>query len=209
MICTGCGARVSQLVAKYGQDKCPLPCPECDQIADPYVEWDGVLIFIDLVLHKPSCYRHLLFNRLLCGFETSQLLAKLWLSLFSFVMIFERRRGAVFLEIILMFLLLEIVFYPKQKTSTIQIALLSSAFPRLLRLIAHIFDYAGMVEECDWLVRIFVFTSLGEAVYAMMHFDHLPSNTNRPLSKYLSSYAVVAIGQSAAWGVCQLLANQN
>jgi hypothetical protein len=31
---------------------------------DKYVELDAVVIFIDLLLHKPQVYRHLLFNRL-------------------------------------------------------------------------------------------------------------------------------------------------
>jgi len=36
----------------------------CLQFADRYVEYDGVMIFIDMVLHKPRVYRHLLFNRI-------------------------------------------------------------------------------------------------------------------------------------------------
>jgi hypothetical protein len=31
---------------------------------DKYIEHDWVLIFIDMLLHKPQVYRHLLFNRL-------------------------------------------------------------------------------------------------------------------------------------------------
>lgn len=36
----------------------------CGEVADKYVEFEGVLIAIDMVLHKLSVYRHLLFNRL-------------------------------------------------------------------------------------------------------------------------------------------------
>ncbi|RDW90830.1 sterol homeostasis protein ARV1 [Aspergillus mulundensis] len=39
-------------------------CPRCKRFADKYVEYDFVVIFIDLVLIKPQVYRHLLFNRL-------------------------------------------------------------------------------------------------------------------------------------------------
>ncbi|KAJ1975317.1 sterol homeostasis protein [Dimargaris verticillata] len=35
----------------------------CHQFADRYVEHDAVIIFIDMMLHKPQVYRHLLFNR--------------------------------------------------------------------------------------------------------------------------------------------------
>ena len=36
----------------------------CSQFADRYVEYEFVVIFIDMVLHKPQVYRHLLFNRI-------------------------------------------------------------------------------------------------------------------------------------------------
>ena len=35
----------------------------CKKIADKYVEYELVLIVIDLILHKPQVYRHILFNR--------------------------------------------------------------------------------------------------------------------------------------------------
>lgn len=31
-------------------------------MADKFVEFDNVIIFIEMVLHKPQVYRHLLFN---------------------------------------------------------------------------------------------------------------------------------------------------
>lgn len=34
----------------------------CKQITDKYVERDNVLITIDLLLHRPQVYRHLLIN---------------------------------------------------------------------------------------------------------------------------------------------------
>lgn len=36
----------------------------CKRFADKYIEHDYVIIFIDMLLHKPQVYRHLLFNRL-------------------------------------------------------------------------------------------------------------------------------------------------
>jgi hypothetical protein len=35
----------------------------CKEFCDKYVECDAVIIFIDMLLHKPEVYRHLLFNR--------------------------------------------------------------------------------------------------------------------------------------------------
>jgi hypothetical protein len=65
MRCVECNAPINALVAKYGKDlNCLLPCAECkEKRADRYVEYDSILIFIDLVLHRQSVYRHLLFNR--------------------------------------------------------------------------------------------------------------------------------------------------
>jgi len=39
-------------------------CKSCHSISDKYVEYEFVLIFIDLLLHKTQVYRHLIFNRL-------------------------------------------------------------------------------------------------------------------------------------------------
>ncbi len=36
----------------------------CKQVADKYVEHEFVIIFLDLILHRPQAYRHVLFNRL-------------------------------------------------------------------------------------------------------------------------------------------------
>lgn len=36
---------------------------KCRKIADPFVEFEAVLLFIDMMLHKVSVYRHLLINR--------------------------------------------------------------------------------------------------------------------------------------------------
>jgi hypothetical protein len=39
-------------------------CPQCNKFADKYVEYDNVLIFIDLLLLRPQAYRHMVYNTL-------------------------------------------------------------------------------------------------------------------------------------------------
>ena len=39
-------------------------CKHCNQLVDKYEEYDFVIIVLDLILHKPQVYRHLIFNRL-------------------------------------------------------------------------------------------------------------------------------------------------
>ncbi|KAL4979971.1 Arv1-like family-domain-containing protein [Aspergillus desertorum] len=71
-ICIECSYPVSQLYSAYsraddrslGKGVRLTQCPRCKRFADKYVEYDFVVIFIDLVLIKPQVYRHLLFNRL-------------------------------------------------------------------------------------------------------------------------------------------------
>ncbi|KAJ5912025.1 uncharacterized protein N7473_001328 [Penicillium subrubescens] len=71
-ICIECSYPVSHLYSAYsraddrsqGKGVRLTQCPRCQRFADKYVEYDFVVIFIDLVLIKPQVYRHLLFNRL-------------------------------------------------------------------------------------------------------------------------------------------------
>ena len=76
-------ARVSALTTKYGEHHIVLAqCvrrvmrsgdderlgkviaqPVCSKLADPYLERDATVIFIDLLLLKIGVYRHFLWNR--------------------------------------------------------------------------------------------------------------------------------------------------
>ncbi|KYQ93774.1 pmp22 family protein [Tieghemostelium lacteum] len=69
MICIECGRSVNDVYKEFGKSgsgnirltRCNNP--NCLQIADKYVEYDFIIVFLDLFLHKPQAYRHLLFNR--------------------------------------------------------------------------------------------------------------------------------------------------
>ncbi|KAJ2785707.1 sterol homeostasis protein [Coemansia javaensis] len=64
-VCVECGSPVSALYAEYGAGHIRLTqCNECKSFADKYVEHDVVIMFIDMLLHKPQVYRHLLVNKL-------------------------------------------------------------------------------------------------------------------------------------------------
>ncbi|KAL1933257.1 hypothetical protein VTP01DRAFT_7347 [Rhizomucor pusillus] len=63
--CVECGASVQDLYTQYSKDNIRLTsCHKCNEFADKYIEHDFVIIFIDMLLHKPQVYRHLLFNRI-------------------------------------------------------------------------------------------------------------------------------------------------
>ncbi len=66
--CVECGARShDRLYKEYGSSSHSgnirlTHCQVCDAHLDKYLEYDPVLIVIDLILHKIEVYRHLLFN---------------------------------------------------------------------------------------------------------------------------------------------------
>ncbi|KAI8921536.1 Arv1 protein [Entophlyctis helioformis] len=64
-VCIECGEPVNNLYIEYGRGNIKLlQCDKCQTFADKYLEYDFVIIFIDMLLHKRPVYRHLLFNRL-------------------------------------------------------------------------------------------------------------------------------------------------
>ena len=37
--------------------------PECQNVADKYIEYELILVCIDVILHRKQAFRHFLFNR--------------------------------------------------------------------------------------------------------------------------------------------------
>ncbi|XP_018454701.1 protein ARV 2 isoform X2 [Raphanus sativus] len=61
--CVQCGHRVKSLLIQYSPGNFRLmKCENCNEVADEYIECELMIIFIDLILHKPKAYRHLLYN---------------------------------------------------------------------------------------------------------------------------------------------------
>jgi hypothetical protein len=65
LLCVWCGFRLGQAHAfdAFAATCIRLTrCRDCGRVADPYVERQPLLVALDLVLHRPPVYRHLLFN---------------------------------------------------------------------------------------------------------------------------------------------------
>ncbi|KAI0059251.1 Arv1-domain-containing protein [Artomyces pyxidatus] len=64
-LCTNCAHPVPHLYTIYqtAHNVRLSQCPSCHELADPYVEHDGLNVVLDLILLKRAVYRHLLFNR--------------------------------------------------------------------------------------------------------------------------------------------------
>ncbi|CAK4696007.1 hypothetical protein LEN26_010419 [Aphanomyces euteiches] len=62
--CVECGTVVSSTYRDYGKGNIRLKiCRNCNRTVDKYVEFEAILIMIDLMLGKQQAYRHLLHNR--------------------------------------------------------------------------------------------------------------------------------------------------
>ncbi|CCH41613.1 putative membrane protein [Wickerhamomyces ciferrii] len=63
MICVECNEPTDSLYVKYTNDYIKLTdCSRCSKVADKYIEFDNVILFIDTLLLKPQAYRHIVFN---------------------------------------------------------------------------------------------------------------------------------------------------
>lgn len=64
MICVECkNPNVTSAFSRYKGNYIKLDvCSECNHVVDKYIEYDNVLLFIDLMLLKPQAYRHFCFN---------------------------------------------------------------------------------------------------------------------------------------------------
>jgi hypothetical protein len=61
--CVECGEEASSLYIAYSPTNIRLlRCSSCQSVLDKYLEYDIVIVFIDLVLLKSPAYRHILFN---------------------------------------------------------------------------------------------------------------------------------------------------
>ncbi|CAM9641939.1 unnamed protein product [Discosporangium mesarthrocarpum] len=76
-ICVECGRPVELLFRQYTKGSIRLGrCSACSAVADKYIEYEFVLVAIDLTLHRIQAYRHVLFNRE--HFSTNTFQGRLW-----------------------------------------------------------------------------------------------------------------------------------
>ncbi|XP_017762763.1 PREDICTED: protein ARV1 [Eufriesea mexicana] len=76
--CVNCGTAIEELYRRYSPNVLKLlKCETCGLLADKYIEYDPVIILVDLILLKKRAYRHLLYN---CDITPSwKLVIILWL----------------------------------------------------------------------------------------------------------------------------------
>ncbi|ESW34070.1 hypothetical protein PHAVU_001G121700 [Phaseolus vulgaris] len=75
--CIQCGCPVKTLYVQYSPGNIRLmKCENCRAVADDYIECEIMILVIDLILHKPKAYRHLLHN--VINQETMKFQGLLW-----------------------------------------------------------------------------------------------------------------------------------
>ena len=63
-VCVECGADNAHLCEQISPSVLKLSqCEACDGVVDRYIEYDGVLVLLDMLLLKTPVYRHIVFNR--------------------------------------------------------------------------------------------------------------------------------------------------
>uniref|UniRef100_A0A1I7XBJ1 Protein ARV n=1 Tax=Heterorhabditis bacteriophora TaxID=37862 RepID=A0A1I7XBJ1_HETBA len=62
-VCISCLQPTSSLFQKYSEGVIRLTeCKKCGGVVDKYVEYDTVLVVIDLIIHYLGAYRHVIYN---------------------------------------------------------------------------------------------------------------------------------------------------
>ncbi|KAI9312291.1 Arv1-like family-domain-containing protein, partial [Dichotomocladium elegans] len=191
--CVECGASVRDLYTQYSKDNIRLTscatlfsfCRQdrCYGFADKYIEHDFVIIFIDMLLHKPQVYRHLLLNRI------SQPGKKIeWFRLETYstedVSTFiQHPLHFQYLYILTLCIFGKMVYgcsklegggvlqnptaHPRSymhatRYNYVSMALIISSFGKMLLILMVIWDYKQL--EYSWLVSLIVFASNAEAL---------------------------------------------
>lgn len=64
MICVECtNPNIKLLFTEFKSKYIQMAvCPDCGKLADKYIEYDYVILFLDVLLLKPQAYRHLAYN---------------------------------------------------------------------------------------------------------------------------------------------------
>ncbi|XP_028091244.1 protein arv1 homolog [Camellia sinensis] len=87
--CIECGFRIRNnkpLFVQYSPGNIRLmKCENCKAVADGYIECELMILLIDLILHKPKAYRHLLYNVL--NPQVVSLEGLFWKSIFAFLLL--------------------------------------------------------------------------------------------------------------------------
>lgn len=64
VICVNCGVPVDYIYRDFGDGNIRLvKCDNCHEVADRYIEYDNVILLIDLILMREAAFRHIIFNR--------------------------------------------------------------------------------------------------------------------------------------------------
>ncbi|EFJ15764.1 hypothetical protein SELMODRAFT_36364, partial [Selaginella moellendorffii] len=125
--------------------------PKCGCVADEYVECEPIIVFVDIVLHKPEAYRHLFFN-------SNALSSKVSVSLFRF------SRGELIFYITGIWIMHR--FFTKKRSSSTSLmdiltAITSSSYFKLFIFAMMIWDFSPHIAL---VIEVLVLISNGVAL---------------------------------------------
>ncbi|KAI8057096.1 Arv1-like family-domain-containing protein [Syncephalis plumigaleata] len=178
MLCVECGRPANTLYTEYSKGNIRLtPCEFCKRFVDKYVELDFVIIFIDLLLHKPQPsvvklgVLLVLFDVYIRWYRLEQYYAETVQTFFSFsaftqyfyLLLLCTIELVVFhLTVHCLVWLLYAKKHPIIKYNYLSMALIISSFSKLLLILMIIWNYSR--PEYARLLGLFEITSNLEAV---------------------------------------------
>lgn len=185
--CVHCGLPADSLYKEYSPGNIVLTqCSHCHNPVDPYLEYDSVIQFIDMLLHKPAIYRHLLFNVIQDQVPKAVLKLGFLIILFDIYLKWSAGSDPItpasfcyrYLYYAMVAILELLIFHstallvarrlsPRVDSSLISLALIISSYGRLLHLLMVIWD-EGPRGEYGWILNPFVLTSNAEAIMVIL-----------------------------------------
>lgn len=177
MKCVYCFSTMEKLITYYGDD-CQQERCSCGEIGDPYLEFDNVILILDMFLFKSEIYIHLLYNlkpnfvklwilvhvfecyiRLL-RMENSCLLPKLWTqSSYSICdLSFVQMYLLIFVVCSLETIVIAIVFFVFLKSNKVFLCILYSQFPKIMLIVAKIYNQK-ITLDLLWAINVWVLFS--------------------------------------------------
>ena len=191
-VCVECGTETPHLYTLYqhSQALAMTTCQYCNSVCDPYLEHDVVLKAIDLILHKPAIYRHLLFNwtreKYLCDGDIRMMsgggyMKRRWWLLVPMLEVLGHADSITF-GLIVRFSLLWVLRFLclrwlicRHETELLPFMLLLTSFPLLFNVLMLIWrhEYQADGFAYEWLVRMAVLTSQAEGLNVISTIGYL------------------------------------
>ena len=204
MACVFCCSKVDKLILEYSGYSVLAHCVKCDRIADPYLEYDLVLLSLDLILQKPEAYRHMMWTKLSNSFISRFFILIVMFEVYINLLLVEHK--GILLNQVWQFTLVEkfvfyillSIYYRHRYSKIVAVPLCISSFP-ILFILASILWQFNISTDYMFVYALKMLRLLSQ-VQAVRLFVNGP---------YYESAIVIALSLFIKYHVCQILFPMN